>query len=94
MHAEATGVAIFRDEATGKSISVRAEELDWDCEGDGERQMGPELRHSAEVDVAGKTVVWILWEYPMGMQNDHDTEVPAGLTLLQNIDYGLVHDPD
>lgn len=94
MHVEATGTAIFTDQATGKTIRVEAKDLDWDCESDGERQMGAELVHSADYDVAGKTVTWSLWEYPVGVQNHEDTYVPEGLTLVQDIEYGLVHDPE
>ncbi|MXS80557.1 hypothetical protein ABF86_07405 [Nitrosomonas sp. GH22] len=94
MHVEATGTATFRVDATGQMVSVSASDLDWACQGDGERNMGPELVHTAEFDIVGYTVTWSIWEYPEGAENHSDTDVPKGITLVTDINYGLVHDPD
>ncbi len=56
--------------------------------------MGPELVHTADFDVDGNTVTWSIWEYPLGVENHHETHVPKGITLVKDIDYGLAHDPD
>ncbi|CAD0299274.1 hypothetical protein LYZ86_19690 [Xanthomonas hortorum pv. cynarae] len=94
MHVEASGVATFRVNATGQKVSVSASDLEWDCQGDGERNMGPELIHTADFDISGHTVTWSIWEYPVGVENHSDTHVPDGITLVADIDYGLVHDPE
>lgn len=56
--------------------------------------MGPELIHTADFDISGHTVTWSIWEYPVGVENHSDTHVPDGITLVADIDYGLVHDPE
>ncbi len=94
MLVETSGTATFRVEATGEVVSVAASDLDWDCQGDGERGMGPELVHTANFDISGLTVTWSIWEYPVGVENHSDTDTPNGLTLLTDIGYGLVHEPE
>lgn len=56
--------------------------------------MGTEVVYTAEAEVAGHTVRWNLWEYPIAVENHQQTEVPPGLTLIQDITYGLVHPPE
>ena len=94
MHVEASGTATFRVDATGQTVSVSASDLDWDCQGNGDGDMGPELMHTAEFDVVGHTVAWNILEYPEGVENHNDTHVPKGITLVKDIDYFLVHDSD
>ncbi len=94
MHVEAKGIAKFEVKETGEIVQVSADELDWDCEGDGERQMGPEFVHTAEFEVAGHTVTWRIWEYPEGAENHKETECPPSLIKLQDISYHLEHDPE
>lgn len=95
MHIEASGTAIFRVNESGELISIRADELDWDSEGDGERQMGAEVVHRAIHSIGGFFVTWSIWEYPIGVENHKDTEYSKdSLTMLQDIDYGLAHDPE
>lgn len=94
MHVEASGTATFRVNATNELVKISASDLDWECDGDGEREMGPELVHSAEFDIGNHTVTWSVWEYPEGAENHSDTHVPTGLTMVTNIDFGLVHDPE
>ncbi len=94
MHVEATGTATFRVNATNVVVTVSASDLDWDCQGNGEGDMGPKLVHSADFDVDGHTVTWSIWEYPVGVENYTKTDVPDGLTKLTDFDYGLVLDPE
>jgi hypothetical protein len=94
MHVEYSGTAQFKVNATGQVISVPSDSLDWDSEGVDDRQMGPEVVYTAEADVGGHTVRWNLWEYPVGVENDRQTEVPPELTLIQDITYGLAHTPE
>jgi hypothetical protein len=94
MHVEAEGIAKFEVKETGEIVEVSADELDWDCEVDGEGPMGPEFEHTAEFEVAGYTVTWRIWEYPEGAENNKATECPSGLIMLQDISYHLEHDPE
>lgn len=94
MYVQASGSARFKVKKTGKVVTVAASDLDWDCEGDGERSMGPELIHSTEADVDGHTVRWSLWEYPLGVENTSETDVPPALALVQDITYSLAHEPE
>jgi hypothetical protein len=94
MHVEASGTAKIKIDATRKVINISASDLDWECQGDGERQMGPELVYSADYDIEGYVVTWSVWEYPLGIENYRKTDVPSGLTLIEDISYGLIHDPE
>lgn len=98
MRVECSGQAVFRIRATGKLVTVTADELDWQEEGD-ERPMGLEVVHSAEVEIdMGATtsiITWTLREYPQGAPGNDATEFDATcLELVQNLKYGLVHVPD
>jgi hypothetical protein len=53
MQVEAKGIAKFKVKETGEIVEVGADELDWDCEGDGERQMGSEFVHTAYSQAVG-----------------------------------------
>jgi len=94
MHVEAVGTAKFKVERSGRIVQVHAADLEWDCHGSGERQMGTEVVHTAEADIDGFNVQWELWEYPVGVQNHSDTQVPKGLELIENISFRLVHAPE
>jgi hypothetical protein len=94
MLVKASGTAKVKINTTGKIVRIPASGLDWQCNGGGERQMGPELVHSACYDIEGRIITWSLWEYPSGVENYQETDVPDGLTLVQDIKYGLVHEPE
>lgn len=94
MYVEASGIAQFKINATDEVVNVAAEDLDWDCEGEGERGMGPELVHSAEADVSGHTIRWSIWEYPIGVENNSETYVPPALTRLSDISFSLAYEPE
>lgn len=100
MYVEASGKAKFKVDTTGEVITVDATDLNWECEGTGEeRGMGSELVHSAEYSIestAGESfdVTWSVWEYPAGMENTKETSVPQGISLLEDIRYGLSHEPE
>ena len=94
MHIKASGTATFKVNETNEVIKISASDLDWECDGDGERGMGLELVHSAEFDIGSHTVTWSVWEYPVGAENHSDTDVPTSLTMVTNINFGLVHDSE
>lgn len=101
MYVEASGNAKFKVDATGEVITVEATDLNWDCEGTGEeRGMGAELVHYAEYSIEsvksgeGFSVAWNIWEYPEGAENMKETRTPEGISLLEDIQYGLSHEPE
>jgi hypothetical protein len=94
MHVEASGTAKIKIDATGEVISISASDIDWECQGGGERPMGPELVYSADYGIEGHVVTWSVREYPVGVENHQKTDVPSGLTLIEDIRYGLIHDPE
>ena len=94
MHVEANGTAKFEVKDTGEIVEVSANELEWGCEGNGERQMGSELVHTAEFEIAGHIVAWRVWEYPVGSENHKETECSSCLNKLQDISYHLEYDQD
>lgn len=101
MYAVCTGKAEFRVKETGEILVVTPQQLDWEIEGVGERNMGGELRHWATVELQssqmGKTysVTWQLWEYPEGVQNNQESDFdPAILECLTDFEYSLAHEPE
>ena len=100
MNVTASGIAILRVNATDEIIMINADDLVWEREGTGEeRQMGPEIEYSAEYSIKTKTgdsykIKWNVWEYPIGFENTNETSVPRELSLLQDIQYSLEHEPE
>ncbi|TDR40469.1 hypothetical protein DFR29_113171 [Tahibacter aquaticus] len=99
MRPECSGNAIFRVIATDKQVKIPSDELEWqdEVEEGSESSMGPRRTHYAEAEVGdeGHTVVWNLWEYPLGAPEDSQTEYNKEvLELVQDFDYRLVHDPE
>lgn len=100
MQVHCTGLATLRDRETDEIFTVTPDRLDWDQEGVDERDMGLEARHWAEVELESPStkktyaVIWQLWEYPLGAENDKKTEVPPSLELISDFEYHLVHTPD
>lgn len=100
MYVEASGIAKFKLNATGEEFTSDAADLYWECEGTGEeRQMGAELVHSAEYFIESNSgesyeVTWSVWEYPVGVENTKETNVPVGVSLVEDIRYGLSHKPE
>ncbi len=86
------GVARIRHKDTGVIYDVESDELDWDQVGGDERQMGPELHYEAVLDhpQLGE-LTWGLWEYPIGIENHHDTDA-GGHEVVEDFDYGLEHE--
>jgi hypothetical protein len=90
----ATGTARIRHAETGEVFEIAAYELDFQAVGADERNMGPEVHHQADVEHPELgTLVWGLWEYPIGIQNMQETDVGEH-ELLEDISYGLEHEPD
>jgi len=85
------GTARIRHSATGKIYEIESDEMDWDAVGGGERQMGSEIHYKATVEhPALGELTWGLWEYPVGVENYHETN--AGLhEVIYDFDYGLEH---
>jgi len=85
------GVARIRHASTGQIFEVESYELDWDAVGGDERQMGPEIHYEAVVDHPELgDLTWGLWEYPIGIENHHITDVGKH-ELIEDFDYGLEH---
>lgn len=86
------GIARIRHKDTGVIYDVESDELDWDQVGGDERQMGPALHYEAALDhpQLGE-LTWGLWEYPIGIENHHDTDA-GGHEVVEDFDYGLEHE--
>lgn len=90
----ATGTARVRDKETGIVHNIEGGALEWESQGTGERQMGPEAEHRGTVDheVLGE-LAWVIFEYPMGAENMRDHEL-NGHELVEDFEWGLRHSPD
>jgi hypothetical protein len=86
------GIARIRHKDTGVIYDIESDELDWDQVGGDERQMGPALHYEAALDhpQLGE-LTWGLWEYPIGIENHHDTDA-GGHEVVEDFDYGLEHE--
>jgi len=86
------GIARIRHKDTGVIYDVESDELEWDQVGGDERQMGPELHYEAVLDhpQLGE-LTWGLWEYPIGIENHHETDA-GGHEVVEDFDYGLEHE--
>lgn len=89
MSIDVSGVARIRHADTGTVHTIDPDELDWDEVGAEERGMGPEVTHEAVVEHPNLGhLTWTVWEYPVGVYNDQDTDVGRH-TLLENFRLGL-----
>jgi hypothetical protein len=89
-----SGTAQIRHKTTGVVYSIESDELDWDAVGGDERQMGPEIHYEAVLDHPALGYLrWSLWEYPVGIENHHDTNV-GGHKVVGDFDYGLEHEAE
>ena len=90
----AFGTARIQHADTGEVFEIDADELDFEAIGADERNMGLEIHHQAELEHPELgTLTWGLWEYPVGIENMTETEIGPH-TILEDIDYGLRHEPD
>lgn len=72
---EKRGKVRFRHADTAQVYEIHADEIDFEAVSAHERDMGQETEHSAEVNHPKLGLLrWILWEYPVGVVNDRDTE--------------------
>jgi hypothetical protein len=85
-----SGTAQIRHKTTSVVYSIESDELDWDAVGGDERQMGPEIHYEAVLD---HPALGYLWEYPVGIENHHDTNV-GGHEVVGDFDYGLEHEAE
>jgi len=94
MDIHTSGTARIRHRDTGEIFEIGADELDWDAVGSEERSMGPETTYMAAVDhpELGQ-ISWTLWEYPMGAENDRETNV-NNHELIENLRFSLEHLPE
>lgn len=85
------GVASIRHASTGEIFEIESDELDWDAVGGDERQMGSEIHYEAAIDHPELgDLIWGLWEYPVGIENHHITDVGEH-EVIEDFDYGLEH---
>jgi hypothetical protein len=91
MEAYSEGIAKIRHHQTGQIYEIEGDMLDWEIVDSDERQMGPEFHHEAvfEHPELGR-IVWGLWEYPVGAENDRKTDAGPH-EVVEDIDYGLAH---
>lgn len=93
-----SGEAKFLIKDTGKSIVLAPPELVWDSEVAGDGSMGEKRRHWArkEFHFPDSTkffsVIWELFEYPIGVENHKQTHLSDGLELIENFDICLFPD--
>lgn len=88
------GTAEIRHRTTGVVYEIESDELEWEQNGGEERGMGSELRYEAIVEHPHLgTLTWALWEYPLGIENNDDTDVGRH-EVIKNFDFGLEHVPD
>ena len=87
------GTARIRHSESGVIYEIPADEVDFVTLSSEERQMGPEISYIAQVEHPELgSINWMLWEYPIGAENDRETDV--GLhELLENINFGLSAEP-
>lgn len=85
------GIARIRHSATGEIYEIGCDDLDWDAVGGDERQMGSEIHYEATVEhPALGELTWGLWEYPVGVENHHETKAGPH-EVINDFDYGLEH---
>ncbi|XSC42775.1 hypothetical protein ACF1BQ_031665 [Bradyrhizobium sp. RDT10] len=85
------GTARIRHNTTAEIYEIESDELDWDVVGSDERQMGPEIHYEAAVEHPNLgELTWGLWEYPVGLENYHETNAGPH-EVIEDFDYGLEH---
>lgn len=85
------GIARIRHASNGKVFEIESDELDWDAVGGDERPMGSEIHYEAAIDHPELgDLTWGLWEYPIGIENHHITDVGMH-EVIEDFDYGLEH---
>lgn len=91
MEVYCSGVARIRHASTGEIFEIESDELDWDAVGGDERQMGSEIHYEAAIDHPELgDLTWGFWEYPIGIENHHITDVGKH-EVIEDFDYGLEH---
>lgn len=84
--------ARIRHSATGEIYEIESGDLDWDAVGGDERQMEAEIHYEATVEhPALGELTWALSEYPIGVENYHETNAGPH-EVISDFDYGLEHD--
>lgn len=85
------GIARIRHALTSEIFEIESDELDWDAVGGDERSMGSEIHYEAAIDHPKLGhLTWGLWEYPIGAENHHITNVGKH-KVIKDFDYGLEH---
>ena len=87
------GKARIRHAETAVIYEIDADQIDFEAVASDERGMGPETTYSAVVlhPQLGQ-LLWNLWEYPVGAENQRESDVGPH-ELLEDIDFGLQHEP-
>lgn len=89
----ASGTAVIKHAKSGYTYEIDSNILDFEVVAIDDRQMGPETTYAAILHhpQLGE-LSWHLWEYPVGMENDKDTDVGPH-ELIENIEFDLGHEP-
>lgn len=86
--------AIIQHRQSGDQFLIISDELDWELLGSEEDNMGERRHYAATLEHPELgTLVWNLWEYPLGMQERRLTD-PNHHLVIKDFDYGLMHTPD
>jgi len=81
------GTIIVTDQK-GIKHTINADDLDFEEVERNSREMGPEIRYSAENIYEGWSITVDVWEYPLGDESHEDINVD-GLKYEGGFDYGF-----
>lgn len=88
------GEAVIRHRLTGEHFTIDADELSWELVDAEEENMGERRHFAATIEHPELgPLTWHLWEYPIGTEEDHDTDA-NGHQVIQNLTFGLEHTPE
>lgn len=88
------GEAVIQHRLTGEHFTIYADDLSWELVGTEEENMGERRHFAATIEHSELgPLTWHLWEYPIGMEEDHDTDA-NGHQVIQNFEFGLEHTPE
>jgi len=87
-----TGKAVFEDPETEKTVTIDADNLDWELVCADERQIGVECGYEASIQIELEENVheikWTVYEYPVGCFNYKEVEC-GELTMVQDFSYSF-----
>lgn len=69
------------------TIEIMGEDLDWESEGQGEREMGAEIHHYGTYDFGEGDITWTVYEYPEGsLSGKPQVEINGNGELVKDFD--------